>query len=424
MKLEKISILLLAFALASCGDSNGPASQLAKEISNGDSAANSQSLRSTANSFNVTLERVTEISEDLSNIDVFARNINRFVVNVEAQNGKNEGGKLRCRKQSAMVFNNVRTTTFTNFGTQAKLELSLDKTDEDAVTFSCEVTDSSQNKTLKTFEQTIRKGYVVNQTQNINELGPKDIDTLVLMKHSEVLFGSLKDRLVVNNLISHDAHISTFSAESVLKTPDNQNGESGGELRLEVVDLKGDLTFNLRGKNGGVQTRTPERPAQNPNRGAGGNCPRSCHGQQGPQGFPANDGLTGYDGGATGSIILSIENKTDAEITINYAPGVGSEGSKPSLPGLGGLGGLPGSYLSQPIGCGVGGSSTFRSSNSNKCVGRTITGQVGPQGPLGPQGEMGDSGETGQIVRSLYTNDAEGIDELVLQSWSNLRGPL
>lgn len=421
MRLKLFPLFLVFILASSCGDSDSPLETL------GTSDTESLSSSSGAESFKISVTRKVEIEDDLSNIDIFANSINSFLISVESTSGRNEGGRLTCRKEdSATTPNAERSSVFRNYGTQANLAVELKETDRNEVKFECRIYDASL-AVVERFEKTLRKSYVVSLTMNLRRLGAKEIDTLVLMQNSELLFGELKERLRVKTLISNEGHISTFTVNTVNMTPDNQAGESGGELRLEVGQLIGDIVFNLRGRNGGIQTKVPPRPPQNPNRGADGHCQgggtRGCDGGQGPRGFPANDGLPGYDGGNSGSIILSVLEKTDAEITINYSPGLGSKGSEPSGPGLGGLGGNPDSIMVPGGPCG-GTDGRFGSRNATKCLDQTYSGRPGAQGPLGPRGKFGVTGETGLAVRSVYINDAEGIHDFIFQTWSNLRGPL
>lgn len=418
MKCKTLFLAAIIALASSCGDSSNQSTSSGQNADNGPRSLERSSI---IDSYDATVSRAVEIDDKLYNIDRFARNINRFILEVNLTKGSNEGGRLGCRKESALTFNTERSNVFTNFGTQAKLELVLEDTDKNNVTFVCQVTDID-GKSLATFQKTIRKGYVVSQTQHLNELGTKDIDTLVLMKNAELLFGNSKQRVEVKKLISNDAYVSTFDLNSIRQTPDNKNGESGGELRLSVQELMGDIIFNLRGKNAGAQTKLPARPRKNPNKGKKGKCPNSCDGQQGPRGFPANDGLAGHDGGNSGSVILSVEKETDAEVIVNYFPGQGSEGSRPSLPGLGGEGGEPDSYVTQSISCG--GSGTFGLGAQKKCLGQTVKGQSGPQGRLGPKGKKGAKGAQGDVERSVYTNKEEAFNKIILQGWSNLRGIL
>lgn len=250
-------------------------------------------------------------------------------------------------------------------------------------------------------------------------LGTKKIDTLILLKDSELLIG--KEGLIysVKNLISDRAHISTYEKSVVPTTAADQAGEPGGHLRLELENAVGHLMINLRGRDAGKQTKRPVQPAKKP-RGIDGDCKRhGCNGGNGENGEPAVDGFPGYDGGHSGSADVIIKNKTDLEVVFNYEPGRGSVGTAPSKPGLGGDGGKPDSIYVPGVPC----PHLMATPSEIKCGGMQHVGKPGRAGLPGPEGVRGADGLDGLSLTSIFEIDGEAQQE-VRSNWSSVRGSL
>lgn len=413
MKKSVISLLTL-LALVGCQEaekSSVPKSSRVEQDVTDDGSG--QTLNAADLAFKITKKRSIELASDLSNIDDFVRSLNRHTLTVSTLRGRLAGGKVLCTKDTAMSSNTEVQSTFSALGTQASLELQLERFDTAEVAFKCEIRDA-QEKVLKTFEESIRKGHVVERSQNIQALSSNDIDTLVIRKGAELFFENTKSTLRVRTLVSEEGVISTFPVSELSKTEDNTNGEDGGALRLEVDEAIGyELTINLRGKNAGKQTKVPARPARAA-QGRSGNCRENrCSGDQGAPGLPARNGFPGYVGGRTGFAEVKIKKKTDLEVIFSYRPGLGSAGGAPGEPGEGGPGGEADSMLVQDI-CG----------RPGQCRPYSLQGDRGPTGVLGPAGAVGERGRDGIADVSSFVNLEESQDDRFAHSWSSRRGDL
>lgn len=414
MKTIALAVISTLF-LAACQDSDKTTKKHISPVVEENTNTESDIISLEEASLQLINKRVVELYPDLSNLDNFARRVNHHNLIAQARTGKLPGGSLNCRKETALAADKEAVAYFTSLGTEAKLELRIESFDKDEVKYNCEIR-NAEGTTLQTFEHVLRKSYVIDRTENIQSIGAKEIDTLVLMKGSELLFGDSTTTLKVKMLVSDGAEISTFPVYDLDKTEDNRDGQSGGSIRISAEQAYGQqLTLNLRGKNAGAQTNVPAQPAQ-AQAGADGNCDsrgRKCDGKNGYPGLPAIKGFTGFTGGSTGHAEISLEEKTDLEVIFNYQPGLASAGGKPGKPGLGGRGGK-------------GDSTTIQDTCSDmaRCQMITVSGKDGAQGALGAIGEDGDSGEHGFINTSLYQNRAESVRESVNSSWSSRRGEL
>lgn len=371
-----------------------------------------------ASSFKVRAERSVKLREDLANLEDFADNINDYEITVSAPRTVT-GATLVCKKDTGVSFEAEQVSGFSALTGSASVNLGLYPADSDAVTVTCAVTDATNTELLR-FERILRKGYVVRGTQSLGSLGALDMDTLVLLEKSELLYGAKDVNLKVGTLVSKRGAISTFRASDVTKTLPRMDGESGGMLMLNATNAIGRVTFNLRGKNAGIQDQTPQQPKPKPRGADGGTSATSLDGADGARGDDAINGFHGFAGGDSGRVILSVANETTLEASFIFSPGLGSDGTEPSPPGRGGEGGRAGSwtYFSGTA-CPV---STDHP--DLKCGDRTVVGKPGRRGADGNPGVRGERGADGAIQKSIFSIQATGQKLEITNSWSNILGDL
>lgn len=404
---------VLAVACQGGGDSkksNLPGLEVQTEVTGAADAS--------AAEFTATAERAVKLRDDLANIEDFANEINTYRITVSASRAM-VGSVLSCRKVSAQNLEEDSASAFSTLTGNAAVSLELYPADNDAVDVNCVVKDATSNE-LYSFKKVLRKGYVVRGTQNIRALGAYDIDTLVLMDKSELFYGAAYVELKVGSLISQNGQISTFRKSDVANTLPGMHGMSGGRLILNSVNAVGEVRFNLRGTNAGVQDKTPEQPKPKP-RGADGDCSRgSCDGADGARGDNAVNGYRGLIGGDSGRVVFTVDNESDVNVEFNYEPGKGSAGSAPSAPGLGGEGGR-GDLMSVP---GTNVCPTGTENEDNKCGSITIRGRSGRRGADGSPGLPGGYGADGLIEESTLYFHATMQNYRINNSWSLLEGDL
>ncbi|MFP5459733.1 MAG: hypothetical protein ACLGG7_13440, partial [Bacteriovoracia bacterium] len=369
--------------------------------------------------FTVTAERAVKLRKDFANIEAFADQINTYNISVSASRAV-VGATLGCKKVTAQSFEADQVSGFSALNGTATVSFDLFPADLDAVEVSCSVKDVA-NTELLSFKKTLRKGYAVRGTQHLRSLGSLDIDTLVMLENSELIFGAEDTALKVGTLISMNGAFSTFRKSDVSKTAAGMNGESGGRLFVSAIDALGEVTFNLRGKDAGIQDKKPVQPNARP-RAASGDCSRgNCNGADGARGADAVNGFDGFTGGDSGSANLNVLNPTELIARFIYEPGKGSMGSDPSLPGRGGEGGAPDSVTTPGRRC-----PTFMSEEDIKCGAAPITrtGKPGAWGPDGAPGVRGATGADGRNLKSILSFEASAVTSVIKDSWSNFEGDL
>lgn len=410
---------VLAVACQGGGDSKKsslPGVEVRTEVT--EASGDEQVAGADGTKFAIRAERAVQLRDDMANLEVFADRLNEHEITVSATPTA-AGAVLACKKNTGQSLEVQQVSAFSGLSGSASVGFVLEPTDADAVTVDCAVTDAT-NRELLSFSKTLRKGYVVRGTQQLRGLGTLDMDTLVLLEKSELLYGATDVALKVGTLVSQGAAISTFRKSDVTKTLPRMEGESGGRLTLTAASAIGAVTFNLRGKNGGLQDQRPKDPTPKP-RAADGNCGRgNCNGADGARGDDAVNGFDGFHGGASGQVVLNVVNPTDLEVRFIYEPGKGSVGTPPSNPGRGGRGGAADSITIPGRRC----TSTF-ADDDTKCTPESVrTGKPGNDGADGALGVPGLDGSDGQNLRSILNFEASGFVTMVSKSWSTLEGDL
>lgn len=420
MKTRILSFALLSL-LGACQSSNDETPQ---NPSHPSSSQSPQRAQSTSEYSIKHLGSRVHLAEDHSNLDEYIENINVHKMRLTAIDGLNSNGSIQCKKLVAGQLDNVYSARFNQTGKTTEILLSLFPADPIATEFSCRINDSLGQE-LKEIKFTVPKNIVVQSKTTLPELHNQKIGTLLLTADAEIITEGRPLNLEVKNLISLNGTLSTFEISSIDLTPADTQGKDGGMIKINAEEAQGSLTVNLRGTNGGRQSFVAQRPPK-AHAGARGTCherssPRSCDGQNGQPGYPAVNGKDGLKGGSTGSIDFILSKKSDFELMIIYSAGLGSEGAKASLPGEGGDGGAPGSVHIRNPNCGPG--RTTPMTDPSNCL-TVITGQPGISGALGEYGVDGLPGSPGRNETSRFLNAAEGQNEFINGSWSNIKGNL
>lgn len=360
--------------------------------------SNSENVPAT---FKVSKKRKIELKKDFSNFSSFKENINSYEVSFEAISGHYSFASVECSKGH---FDREKELFFGNFdksGIKAKLELNLSDKDPLDVEFDCKVLD--RDIELENVKLNLRKSFVIEGTKNPYSLGLGfgPIETLVFDEDAILLTEGVFLNIEAKEIISRNGKIITFTEESANKTLDDQHGSSGGLIKIVTESSFGMLEVQLRGKNGGKQTRVPEPitevPAKDPS--LDGQCrgytheyktnDLRCFGKDGQRGYKGHKGFDGFNGGSSGAFNYKAKKLDDLKIKVEFFPGKGSVGGSGGLGGAGGPKGI-GSYLETDSDRGRGGCIACRASNF-----KSILGYKYPDGKPGAKGENGDAGNNG-----------------------------
>lgn len=414
-------ILILTACGGGGGGKSGPTSSKAEEPVRS-STPNVQSDETIERLFTVTRERKVELREDLSNVKEFAHYINDYVVTFRATSGNYRDSKVICRKTYYDQTLKEPTGKFDQDGYKAVVEINLSEKDPANVSYECEVSD--RVSTLGKSRVDFKKSFAVEGTKNFTSfIGVDSIETLVILEDGRLVTGGVDVNAKIDRLISMNGKLVTHPENT--QTPDNQVGNSGGTITLDVIKAVGQLNVELRGLNGGKQTMEPKKitkvPAKDPKHNGtcrngrdAGNDSR-CEGKKGHRGYPGLAGYPGLSGGNTGSMNFTLAHVGEFKISVKYFPGTGSAGGKGGEGGEGGPGG-------------DGNKITWREppERDHPCgpqcksfaLNESRTYKNGPKGDKGPDGDDGEKGISGKNEESIVNIDAD-LFEKILTDWQN-----
>lgn len=374
-------------------------------------------------------KRKVELEEDFSNFEEFRDNVNRYEVVFEVKSGDFSNATLECRKLNYDRTDSKVLGRFKDNASEATLDITVLENDPNIVEYKCSATDNElllDSATIK-----IPKSYVIRGQKTLQAaINATEISTLVLDKGAELSTDGDDIKLTVAELISNEGKIVTHASDAVNKTYENRPGASGGSIDLTINKGIGEVTFEMRGLNGGAVTRVPEKnPAItqfNPRNN--GTCNPSsqykkndtrCMGKPGDKGARGLQGFQGTSGGNTGVLKLKTIAEQDLNISIHHFPGKGSVGGNGGKGGAGGPGGK-GNFIRYFV------PSPHDICRSTTCALQSIQGawathqfQDGPIGPEGDIGPMGLQGEDGAITESTVTFQDEKMSFTVDQNWKN-----
>ncbi len=406
MKTTNCFLGLVFCLLVGCGGKSGGGSDsgsTTNPVGQNSSTPNSENTPTPRESneeqtLSVQVKRMVEFSEDFTNYESFIQNINSYIVTFTATSGHFYGSEVRCSRFDFDPNQTKIVRSFDTSGLKAVVPLSLDENDLQNVTFRCLISDGIHE--IKTKPIDLKKSIVVKGTQNIVSIGVAGItklETLVLDTDSVLTTDGKNFNLKVKQMISRKGKIVTFPADKKYIFPADQKGTSAGYINLDIESLKGVLSFELRGLEGGtpstVPNKQPQRPADRALDGDGS----YCNGRDGYTGYQGLQGLPGFNGGDSGFLRLTILEETSASLNVAYFPGIGGKG------GNGGEGGE-----GSPGGHGV----------ELRIGGPSIMGSNGRPGHKGSVGNDGARGLSGNNLESSITIGNQP-EITINKSWSN-----
>jgi len=409
----KYSPLLMCFllGLAACKSSDGGSSKpdnKAKTDTLSNSETDSESTEESS-SLKISKRRKVSLEKDFSNMWEFKENINNYIVTLEAETGHYSGATVECRIVSHLVARDDKTiASFDDAGLKAELELNIQKTGPISVDFSCKVMDRGSEVDSATIK--LKKSIIVpsGKPQNINAVGlgsSQAIESLVLEEGAVLVTAGEIVELKMNEFISDKATVATFAPDNMPKPVDNEPGKWGGGIIIETDKAMGEVSFELRGGNAGLQTEVPKKnPFVHP-RASAGQCsgvvnsesfsPNNhlCWGRNGLQGQQGLKGFKGFDGGGSGFLNFKSGKSNKLKLRVSYFPGQeskGGAGGEAGEPGAGGIGSTVEIFKERneppgPVG------PRFKSMASARMY-KYPDGQTGAPGL---QGVIGDSGSPG-----------------------------
>jgi hypothetical protein len=293
------------------------------------------------------------------------------------------------------------------------LNIDLSDTVAQKETLHCSLKNESSIVLESSFQ--IRKDLVVLEDSDLNKMkvvsGNNEYGAFVLAEGVVLETQGAKLSLIIEQLISKNAIITTFNQESNTKALANQDGLSGGTININANQAFGHLTIKMRGQDGGIITQIPNKLEERPiiDSSYNGNygetvsrqycddrasdrvncnyyeglseCPTS--GKKGIKGYKGRKGNDGRSGGDSGVAGITIGSGVDFNLDpIDLITGLGSLGGKPGEGGEGSRGGAAGITLGHPeYSCGA------------------VQGAPGENGDIG---DAGNNGRNGQRGRASY----------------------
>ena len=417
MKTVFILLFPLFFILTSCH--SDPAPGLDKVAVNNDEQNPSinpqdkteKSSTFTAKPVSLTKQRAVEFNPNFSNFLEFKNNLNRYVIHAELANHPFDV-LFSCETQSSP--NNKKKFEKKIEANIENADLPIDLTDIVAQKEILYCSIKNENLTIIEASFHIKKDILVSVNSDIlkmkmvagkNEFGAVVLDEGVVL---ETLGGNLS--LMIDQLISKEAEITSFGQEGNMKALNNQDGLSGGIININATEAFGHLMIKMRGQDGGVVTDVPTKIEEKPSidasfngddgytnsiqvcdeRGDRVKCeyedqlaqwPQS--GKKGLKGYKGRRGYDGHFGGDSGIASVTIVDGSEFAIdSIDLIPGLGSLAGAPGEGGIGSVGGAPGTVSQHPEYC-------------------TLVSQ-GPNGDAGDRGDVGSNGKNGQRGRASY----------------------
>lgn len=346
IKVKSLGLLLLA-TLVSCGDGGSHSSSSSYLPQEGSTLNPSTAMD--APEINISIRKKVDFAPDFSNFETFKENINSYIVVFRPRNKALANADITCKKNFYTQKPQPVTGTINAYADETRLELTINQDDPHKLDFACEV--SLDGQTITTYKNKLLKSFVVSGDKSWSYLlgSETEIDTLVFENSSSLISQGINVDLKVKKLISNHGRIVTFPFGSEDTTLDNHVGLSGGKIKFFASEAYGTLAFDLRGLNGGKQTKIPSTREPLPrDLNLDGKCKGSirekdyndpkCFGKNGHKGLQGHTGFAGLKGGDSGSLELTIEENF-LEFAVHYYPGLGSNGGEGGEGGLGSPGG-------------------------------------------------------------------------------------
>lgn len=416
IKTKTISLFLLA-TLVSCGGSNSSSSHMSQE----DTISNPATINDTFD-IDISVRKKVEFSPDFSNFQEFKDNINNYVIIFSPTSKALDNADITCKKIIFSQKAQTITGKIDAFSRKTTVDLNIDSDEPHEVNFICDV--SLNDITVVRHKGRLLKSIVVANDKNWSSLigSEAELDTLVIENDSLLYNRNINVDLKVNKLISNNGRIATFPSGFEDITLDDHNGLSGGTIKINAIEAYGTIAFELRGLNGGKQTKIPETREPLPrDPKLDGQCPRRvngdvsnpslCVGKNGHKGLRGHTGFEGLKGGDSGSLDLTI-NRNFLELAVYYYPGLGGQGGAGGEGGLGSPGGRGNIVQIIPDREGPVCPMCRTESVNNK--------RIFPDGKPGPKGDKGNQGPKGQDGIQIDSVIAIGNTKEIINSfWKN-----
>jgi hypothetical protein len=429
--MKTMMFLTMALALVACGKNGGGKSSSHKAetpVSIPSTPDDGGVIVSENATFKVSTHRKVELEKDHSNLEAFKQNINSHVVKFEAVTGHYSDHKVECKRSFYDRSNEVYSAYFDKSGLQANVDIELLSTDPGEAEFKCTL--SSKGEDVDHVSLPLYKSFIVSgQTSFKTALGTEKFGTLLLEKDGVLVSGEDEINLSMKEFISLGGKILTWEESKVTTTSPDTIGKSGSKISIQTEMTSGELKVELRGLNGGKQTKIPEKqteiPAADPSldgkpgNDSGGSC-NGCIGKKGHKGFQGKKGFPGMPGGATGKFEMSVSKSSDLKLEIKYFPGIGGQGGLGGEGGEGGPGGkgAVGQHWESPdIGCRSPRCRLARQASVNEWIRSNYPG--GLKGDGGIQGENGDQGVKGAIEHSRFFIASPEMEHIITDDWKN-----
>lgn len=393
---KKILALLFIMTLVACGDSKKSNKNVLTN-STDELSSEVEETENTSRTLEYIKKRKVEFAEDFSNIESFKENINNYTLTFRPFAGNYAGADINCQKTLFDQKNDSIKGKFDDQGIEARIEISVTEADPHEMKFSCEI--SIDGERVDFFKDKLLKSYVISGEKNLVQyIGPRArIGTLLIEADAELTTNDVDVELEVKELISQGGKIMTFPERLVNTTIDDNDGLSGGKISIKARKAYGDLSVELRGLNGGKQTKLKEQRQPKPrDPKLNGTCPsrvkeghynpKNCVGKNGHKGDKGYTGFKGRSGGNSGSFDIKAE-QSFLSLTVNYFPGLGGAGGEGGKGGLGSPGGYGNTVEEIPVDARPGG--------CIRCGFKSMAGSKYKDGLPGPLGEPGDQGKNG-----------------------------
>lgn len=322
-----------------------------------------------------------------------------------------EDGKfVRVRLDKTLIVVNPNQTDFNH-------EVFHDQT----LTYTFEILDNA-SKIEKSFPKQIKipRDFVVREGQsNFNEDTRLTVNRIFLTNDTVLSTNGFNIELVANELHSKDGVIETFAENT--KAPINNDGKSGGSLKISAQMATGDLKIYMRGQHGGDGANGESYSNRASDGSPAGEGARFCDcvgknclltaktnfelfpdikptgtictcestggdGGRGADGANGRDGHNAGNGGSAGQLKISIQDGREFDLQtyafkgIAGTPGNGGDGQD------GGIGGPTPDTLS-----------------GRKCGGKP--GGNGSKGKPGRRGDLGSDGDLGLMCTYIASEN-------------------
>ncbi len=326
-------------------------------------------------------ERQTSLNPDLSNIEAYKRDLNRYTAQLTMPTELAERIQITRVHVNKKALLHVDTTPFQYENGYVTLSETIDISGEPIETQKFRYELVLDEETLKPLEFAIKPDVLIQGIKKLSELSitNKDLDlgTLFIDENSAFLTEGADLSIHAAIIIAQRGTLGSFTqefADAVAAV--GKPGRCGGHISISTDFFIGDLEIAMRGTRGGKgidgldETTSPPKAEPGSNSSDRQNCyrglarkiqPLSFHetireiepcnwicaqeatnGKAGAQGLPGKNGNPGMKGGDSGAVNFFARKLQGQPPTVISSPGLGGEVSLGGKGGPGGLGGDPG----------------------------------------------------------------------------------